>query len=56
MGPGRLGGLGPSGAVVFATIAVAIAVWAMVSIGGGVNRPLVAPPEHLALAQTQSQG
>ena len=48
MGPGRLGGLGPSAAAVLAAVVVAILVVAMVDIGGGLNRPLVAPPQHLA--------
>jgi hypothetical protein len=57
MGPGRLGGLGPSSAAVLATLLVVIAVWAMVSVGGGANRPLVAPAPHVALASTApSQG
>jgi hypothetical protein len=48
MGPGRLGGLGPSAATVLATLAAAVLVVAMVDIGGGLNRPLVAPEPHAA--------
>ena len=46
MGPGRLGGLGPSAAAVLTAVAVAIVVVAIIDIGGGVNRPLVTPPPH----------
>jgi len=52
MGPGRLGGLGPSAAAVLAALAVAVLVVRMVDIGGGLNRPLVAPPQHLATTPT----
>jgi hypothetical protein len=48
MGPGRLGGLGPSAAAVLSAVVVAVLVAAMVNIGGGRNRPLVAPPQHVA--------
>jgi len=48
MGPGRLGGMGRAGTAVLAAVAVAVLVVAMVDIGGGLNRPLVAPPQHLA--------
>ena len=57
MGPGRFRGLGPSTAAVLAAFVVAVAVAAMVSIGGGVNRPLVAPAPHVASAPVApSQG
>jgi hypothetical protein len=48
MGPGRLRGLRPSAAAVLAALAVAVLVVAMVDIGGGLNRPLVAPAPHAA--------
>jgi hypothetical protein len=51
MGPGRYGGLGPSAAAVFAAVVVAVAVVAIVSIGGGFDRPLLAPT-HVATTQT----
>ena len=54
MGPGRLGGLGPSAAAVLAALAVAVLVVAMVDIGGGLDRPLVAPPQHAPAAASQS--
>jgi hypothetical protein len=50
MGPGRFGGLGPSAAAVLVAFVVAIVVWAMVDIGGGINRPLVTQPAHVAAA------
>jgi hypothetical protein len=53
MGPGRIGGSAPSGAAVLATVVVAIAVMAMVSVGGGVDRPLVAPHPHAAVAPAE---
>jgi hypothetical protein len=46
MGPGRLGGLGPAAAAVLAALAVAVLVVAMVDVGGGLDRPLVAPAPH----------
>jgi hypothetical protein len=48
MGPGRLGGIAPSTATVLAVLVAAVLVVAMVDIGGGLNRPLVAPPPHAA--------
>jgi hypothetical protein len=57
MGPGRFGGLGPSGAAVLATFVVAVAVMAIVSIGGGLDRPLVVHSPHVAAAHAPpSQG
>jgi len=48
--------VGPSAAAVLAALAVAVAVVAIVSIGG-VNRPLVAPAPHVASAPaTPNQG
>jgi len=54
MGPGRLGGLGPSAAAVLAAVVVAVLVVAMVDVGGGLNHPLVAPPQHAPTATSQS--
>jgi hypothetical protein len=54
MGPGRLGGLGPSAAAVLAALAVAVLVVAMVDIGGGLDHPLVAPPQHAPATTSQS--
>jgi hypothetical protein len=57
MGPGRFGGFGPSAAAVLGAVAVAIMVVAMVNVGGGIDRPLVAPPAHVAAASpTHGQG
>ena len=61
MGPGRTEGLGPTAAAVLVTLVVAVAVSAMVSIGGGPNQPLVADthtaPAHVAMSHTgQHQG
>jgi hypothetical protein len=58
MGPARNGGLGASGGAVLMTVIVAIVVLIMVEIGGGLTRPLYAPP-HAATAQattTQAAG
>ena len=50
MGPGRYGGRATTlGAVAFAVV-VAIAVMAMVSVGGGMNRPIVTSPQVAAAA------
>jgi hypothetical protein len=56
MEPGNGRGLGSSGGAVAMALIVAIVVLMMVDIGGGLKRPLIAPP-HLAAAQTaHSQG
>ena len=55
MGPGRLGGLGPSAAAVLAAVVVAILVVAMVDIGGGLNRPLVTPAHETPTPAGASQ-
>ena len=52
MGSGRFGGLGPSAAAVFAAFVVAVVVVTMVSVGGGMSRPLVTPHHPVALSQT----
>jgi hypothetical protein len=54
MGPGRTEGLGPTVAAVAAAVVVAVAVLAMVSIGGGIDRSLMAP-SHVAVAQGAQQ-
>ena len=55
MGPGRYGGLGATlGAAAFALV-VAILVGAMVSIGGGINHPIVSNTHVAATAATPSQ-
>ena len=52
MGPGRYAGKATTlGAVAFA-IVVAIVVMAMVSVGGGLNRPIVTSPQVAAAAAT----
>ena len=55
MGPGRFGGVGPSAAAVLASFGVAAMAVAMVHIGGGMNRPLVAPPQHPVAAHAAQQ-
>ena len=52
MEPGRFGGLGPSAAAMLAASVVAVVVAAMVFVGGGLNRPLVASYHRVALAHT----
>lgn len=44
MGPGRYGGIGTTIGAAAMAVAVALGVIAMVSIGGGINHPLVARP------------
>jgi hypothetical protein len=58
MEPGEGGGLGASGGAVLMALIVAIVVLIIVDIGGGLTRPLIAPP-HIAAAQattSQRQG
>jgi hypothetical protein len=51
MGPGQYGGISASLGVVAVTLVVAILVFAMVSIGGGLFHPLVThEPAALAAA------
>lgn len=47
MGPGRSGGIGATIGAAAVAIVVALGVIVMVSLGGGINRPLVA---HTAMA------
>jgi hypothetical protein len=48
--------LGPSAAAVFAAFVVAVVVVAMVSVGGGLNHPLISRT-HVAMAPSgQPQG
>ncbi len=57
MGPGRYGGLGATLGAAAVALVVAIVVLAMVRIGGGLNRPLVAPqPQVAAAAASQGPG
>ena len=57
MGPGRYGGLNASLGVVAVTLVVAIVVAAIVSIGGGLFRPLVThEPAALAAAAAARPG
>lgn len=51
MGPGRYGGLGATIGAAAVAVVVALAVMAMVSVGGGINRPLVA---HAAVAMNSA--
>ncbi len=60
MEPGDGGGLGASGGALLMALIVAIAVLLMVDIGGGLTRPLMAPPhsavQAASVAAPQSQG
>lgn len=56
MEPGDGRGRGSSGGAVAMALIVAIVVLMMVSIGGGLKRPLVAPPRVAAAHTAQSQG
>ena len=56
MGPGRYGGFGPSAAAVLAAFVVAVVVVAMVSIGGGLHRPLLARTHVAMTPPSQPQG
>ena len=54
MGPGRYGGMGASLGAVAVALVVAIVAIAMVSIGGGLDHPLVT--EHVALGAAAPAG
>lgn len=57
MGPGRYGGLGATLGAAAVAFVVAVMVLAMVRIGGGLTRPLVAPhPQVAAAAAPQAPG
>ena len=57
MGPGMYGGWIATLGAAAVTVVVAVAVIAMVSIGGGLRRPLVTPAAHVAVTHAaQSQG
>jgi hypothetical protein len=56
MEPGRSGGLGPSAAAVLASALVAVVVVTMVSVGGGLNRPLVASSHPVSPATSAARG
>ncbi len=57
MGPGRYGGLGATLGAAAVALVVAILVLAMVRVGGGIGRPLVAPhPQMAAAAAPHSPG
>jgi hypothetical protein len=58
MGPANNGGLGASGGAVLVTAIVVAVVLIMIEFGGGLTKPLYAPP-HTATAQatmTQATG
>jgi hypothetical protein len=56
MGPGRHGGVGATLGAAAVALVVAILVGAMVSIGGGLNRPIVTNTHVAASAAAPSQG
>ena len=56
MGPGRYGGLGATIGAAAVAIVVALAVMAMVSIGGGNTHPLVAKPAVAMNSAPHAQG
>ena len=57
MGPGRYGGLGATLGAAAVAFVVAVMVLAMVRIGGGLTRPLVAPhPQVAAAVAAQAPG
>jgi hypothetical protein len=56
MGPGRHGGSGAILGAAAVALVVAILVGAMVSIGGGLNRPIVSDAHVAATAAAPSQG
>ena len=57
MGPGRYGGLSMTLGAVAMAFVVAVAVMAMVAVGGGLTRPLVASaPQVASAAASAPQG
>ncbi|HEY1427347.1 MAG TPA: hypothetical protein VGF50_11795 [Caulobacteraceae bacterium] len=56
MGPGRYGGIGTTIGAAAAAVVVALAVIAMVAIGGGMNHPLVAQPAMAMTTPPPGQG
>ena len=56
MGPGRHGGMGATLGAAAVALVVAILVGAMVSIGGGIDRPIVTDTHVAASAAAPSQG
>ncbi len=56
MGPGRYGGMGATLGAVAVALVVAIVALVIVSIGGGIDHPIVAHPHVAAAAAAPSQG